>query len=47
LSITGLTYSPIKGPNGNIEFLVMIENTGKDIQIKLEDVVNEAHLVLK
>ncbi|NMA06349.1 MAG: TlyA family RNA methyltransferase [Ruminococcaceae bacterium] len=47
LSITGLTYSPIKGPNGNIEFLVMIENTEKNIQIKLEDVVNEAHLVLK
>jgi len=47
LSVTGLTYSPIKGPNGNIEFLLMVENKVKDIHIKLEDVVDEAHLVLK
>src|SRR5690606_14388271 len=42
LNITKLTYSPIKGPAGNIEFLAYID--GKmESEINLADVVREAH----
>lgn len=47
ISALGLTYSPIKGPAGNIEFLVHWTRT--EAQITLPDVaqvVNEAHDVL-
>ena len=38
-----LTYSPIKGPKGNIEYLIYL--TGKDEKIKInaEEIVNQAH----
>lgn len=29
-SVEGLDYSPIKGPEGNIEYLILIKKTGKD-----------------
>lgn len=48
LNIMGLTYSPIKGPKGNIEFLICFKkNIFNDNNIDLKDsviqVVNEAH----
>ena len=48
LNILGLTYSPIKGPKGNIEFLICFKkNIFNDNNINLNDsviqVVNEAH----
>lgn len=46
--ICGLTYSPVKGPEGNIEYLMWASNDSGseegDIQIK--DVVSEAHKTL-
>ena len=46
--ICGLTYSPVKGPEGNIEYLMWASNNSEseegDIQIK--DVVSEAHKTL-
>ena len=46
--ICGLTYSPVKGPEGNIEYLMWASNDSEseegDIQIK--DVVSEAHKTL-
>ena len=41
--ISGLTFSPIKGAEGNIEFLCLITHTRKDFAIKIKDIVNEAH----
>ena len=50
LSIIDLTYSPIKGPEGNIEYLVYLEKTNskeKNIEIFSEENINsvvaEAH----
>jgi len=47
LSVLGLTYSPIKGGEGNIEFLVHIGNYEQlKTHVKLEtivNIVNEAH----
>lgn len=43
-SIQGLTYSPITGGEGNIEFLgYFVLEKGKDIPIDIESVVKEAH----
>lgn len=41
---TGLTYSPIKGPAGNIEFLVWLRKGKKtDTHISINEVVRLAH----
>lgn len=49
-SICGLTYSPITGGDGNIEFLLLLkwmnENIVADITISPEAVVKEAHQTL-
>ncbi|OCA91044.1 RNA methyltransferase [Bacillus sp. FJAT-27225] len=52
-TIAGLSYSPITGGDGNIEFLLHLkwdgkENGGKNLlEISPEQVVKEAHSVLK
>ena len=46
----GLTYSPIKGKEGNIEFLIHIGSStaAKEVtDLKIEDVVREAHSELR
>lgn len=45
--IAGLTYSPIKGPEGNIEYLVYITKSLNNVDINIKDVVEEAHSSLK
>ena len=46
-SILGLTYSPIRGPEGNIEYLIYIEKGGEQGDIpRAEAVVAEAHEAL-
>ncbi len=42
-SVKGLTFSPIKGPAGNVEFLLHLKNTqGEDEEAKPEEVVKRA-----
>lgn len=41
--IKGLTYSSIKGPAGNIEYLVWLATEGEEVEISIPDVVNSAH----
>lgn len=46
--ILGLTFSPVKGPEGNIEFLAHLTLDDKDgIQPDTESVVRQAHETLK
>lgn len=47
--ITGATYSPIKGPEGNIEFLFYLKKEGETSGIsarQLDQMVGQAHAVL-
>ena len=45
--LLGLTYSPIKGPKGNIEYLMYIRsNSDDEIAADVPAVVAEAHEVL-
>lgn len=47
-SIKGLSYSPIKGPEGNVEFLLYLINKADDsISVSVEEVVTEAHMSLQ
>ena len=47
-SIQGMTFSPVKGPEGNIEFLAHLTLADlPDIQPDTADVVNQAHQTLK
>ena len=41
--IKGLTYSSIKGPAGNIEYLVWFSTFGEGIEPNVDEVVNSAH----
>ena len=44
LSICGLTYSPVKGPEGNIEYLCYMKNNlDPDAEIDIKAVVEAAH----
>jgi len=45
-SVEGLAYSPIKGPEGNIEYLIYLKNDGIKKEISDEDIkklVDESH----
>lgn len=47
-TIKGLTYSSIKGPAGNIEYLIWFTTeSGEDSICDIEELVNAAHLLLK
>ena len=49
LDILGLDYSTIKGPEGNIEYLIYLKKTNKEINFdttKIDDVVNASHNLL-
>ena len=47
LRVTGATFSPIAGPEGNIEFWVRADRVGPDVDPGIEDVVDEAHRALE
>lgn len=42
-SISDVTYSPIKGPEGNIEYLMYINKAGNDNEIDVENIVENSH----
>ena len=46
LVVRGLTWSPIKGPEGNIEFWIHAAFAGRPTCSDLSDVVNAAHAAL-
>ena len=51
LGILGLSFSPIKGPEGNIEYLIylVIQQAGmplEEVQAKIEEVVKDSHEIL-
>lgn len=43
LSVCGLTYSPIKGPEGNIEYLAYLKSGGESAAVDIGAVVEQAH----
>ncbi len=40
--VLALEFSPIKGPEGNIEYLMHLKNTGEDWSIELSETIKEA-----
>lgn len=51
LGILGLDFSPIKGPEGNIEYLIYLDKSQsgmseEEVQVKVEEVVAESHKIL-
>ena len=43
LKIRNLTYSPIKGAEGNIEYLIEVGKTGESREMKVKEIVRESH----
>ena len=51
LGILALDFSPIKGPEGNIEYLIYLDKsqagmTVEEVEKRLEEVVAESHKIL-
>ena len=49
MTVLGLDYSPVKGPEGNIEYLIYVKktDTGEDASgVTASDIVNASHLAL-
>jgi len=44
--IKDITYSPVKGPKGNIEYLGWLRSYGESIQIDTKKIVSESHAEL-
>jgi len=44
--IRGITYSPVKGPKGNIEYLGWLSSYGESIKIDTGKIVSESHAEL-
>ena len=47
LSLAGAAYSPIRGPEGNIEYLVWLRQSGERADIDLKSVVEQSHAELE
>ncbi len=45
--VSGLTYSPVKGGSGNIEYLALLKAGGSIRVFSFEDIVAKAHSALK
>ena len=45
--VCGLTFSPIKGPEGNIEYLAYLKTVGEENIPNLKELVDESHAALK
>ncbi len=43
--VCGLDYSPIKGPEGNIEYLMYISKKGEDINLDINLTVEQSHIL--
>ncbi len=46
-SLAGLTYSPVRGPEGNIEYLAWLKVGGESIEADCADVVSRSHAALE
>ena len=44
--ILGLDFSPIKGPEGNIEYLMYIKKNASDAVFDVDDIVKQSHEML-
>ena len=48
-SVCGLQFSPIKGPEGNIEYLIYLEKSNKPVVadcVNADELVNKSHMEL-
>ena len=45
-TVAGLTHSPIRGPEGNIEFLCYLTHSDTPTNYDIDDIVNNAHEIL-
>ena len=45
--LRGLTFSPNRGPEGNIEYLAWLDTAGPGIEADLDDIVRQSHEALE
>lgn len=42
-AVLGIDYSPIKGPEGNIEYLMHVSKVGESVEIDIDGLVDKSH----
>lgn len=45
-AVKGLTFSPVKGPEGNIEYLIYLKKSGESEEITFKEITESAHAEL-
>lgn len=46
-SLAGLTFSPVRGPEGNIEYLAWLQTEGESVAADCGDIVRQSHEALE
>ncbi len=47
LSLAGMTWSPVRGPEGNIEYLAWLKIGGEDVNVDPAQIVRQSHEILE
>jgi 23S rRNA (cytidine1920-2'-O)/16S rRNA (cytidine1409-2'-O)-methyltransferase len=46
-SVAGLTFSPVRGPEGNIEYLAWLKTQGESVEVDCGAIVSQSHEALE
>jgi 23S rRNA (cytidine1920-2'-O)/16S rRNA (cytidine1409-2'-O)-methyltransferase len=46
-SVAGMTFSPVRGPEGNIEYLAWLKVQGESVPVDCGDIVRQSHQALE
>jgi 23S rRNA (cytidine1920-2'-O)/16S rRNA (cytidine1409-2'-O)-methyltransferase len=46
-SVAGMTFSPVRGPEGNIEYLAWLKVQGESVPVDCADIVRQSHQALE
>lgn len=46
-AVAGMSFSPVRGPEGNIEYLAWLKTTGENVEVDCADIVRQSHEALE
>lgn len=46
-AVAGMSFSPVRGPEGNIEYLAWLKTAGESVEVDCADIVRQSHEVLE
>lgn len=46
-AVAGMSFSPVRGPEGNIEYLAWLKTAGENVEVDCADIVRQSHEALE